>query len=740
MKPPSVILAVAVVLTVLTALPSHADPGEPGQPFQRVDRAKLGTVLDRPAQRSANQVVNAIVELTGQPAAQAAESDRKAVVRRVRTTQRALLPRLQAAGATPVGQIATVLNGIRVRVKVGDLNALAAVPGVNRVQVSRTIKLNNAASARFTGVDRTWQALGLIGEGQRIAIIDSGIDYTHASFGGPGTVEAFETNDGAVIEDGTFPTEKVVGGYDFVGDDFDPEDPANAVPQPDPDPLDCDGHGTHVAGTAAGFGVTAAGETYPGPYNRAALNTDFLVEPGMAPGAELLAYRGFSCAGVSDDGALISAIDAAVTDGADVINVSLGTALGSPEDVLGAAIRTATRAGVLVVAAGGNSGAGAYVTDSPGSLNEVLSVAAVDAELRRFPGFAITGAVTGTGLNANEVDLAAPITGELVDAGLGCRIEDYTGTAGKIAVTVRGGDCNRADRARLGQRAGALAVIMVNNNDGLPPLEGPIVGVTIPFIGVPGEQADAYAAAIGETITIAPGPDIANPDYGRTATLSSNGPRRLDSAQKPDLAAPGVSIPSVAMGTGTGATRMSGTSFASPQVAGIAALVRQAHPTWSAHQIKAVLMSTAAPGKITGLRQPASRHRAGAAPPGGRGPDLRLDHRPAEQSEVRPEPAERRVQRAADSSDHQPDRPERDLRPACELELAATRGRALDLAARGDGRPGQTRTVAVTIRLSRADVSRLPGAAASDGGELVSIHGLIMRGRVRSGPGRCRCG
>ena len=89
---------------------------------------------------------------------------------------------------------------------------------------------------------------------------------------------------------------------------------------------------------------------------------------------------------------------------------------------------------------------------------------------------------------------------------------------------------------------------MINNVDGLPPLEGPIAGVTIPFVGVDGAEADAYAAAIGETITIAPGPDIVNPDYGRAAALSSNGPRRLDSAQKPDLAAPGVSIPSVADG------------------------------------------------------------------------------------------------------------------------------------------------------------------------------------------------
>ena len=725
MKPPSLVLAVVVSFATLTALPSYADPREADRRFQRTASARLGTAVERPAQRHANRVVNAIVELTGQPAAQAAERDRKAAVRQLRAKQHALLPRLRTAGATPIGQIATVLNGVRVRVKIGDLDALAAVPGVERVQVSRTIKLNNAASARFTGVDRTWQAQGLTGEGQRIAIIDSGIDYTHASFGGPGTVEAYETNDGTVIEKGTFPTAKVVAGYDFVGDDFNPDDPAHAAPDPDPDPLDCDGHGTHVAGTAAGFGVTPAGETYTGPYNRAALDNDFLVEPGMAPRAELLAYRGFSCAGFSDDGALIQAIDAAVTDDADVINMSLGTALGSPQDVLGAAIRTATRAGVLVVAAAGNSGDGAYVSDAPGSLNEVLSVAAVDAELRRLPGFAITGAVTGTGLNANEVDLAAPITGELVEAGLGCEPADYAGAAGKIAVTVRG-TCERADRARLGQQAAALAVIMVNNAEGLPPLEGPIAGVTIPFVGVDGTEADDYAAAIGGTITIAPGPDIRNPDYGGVATLSSNGPRRLDSAQKPDLAAPGVSIPSVAIGTGTGAARRSGTSMSSPQVAGIAALVRQAHPTWSAHQIKAVLMSTAAPGRIngfdslrvgTGLVQP---RRAAVAKTYAWTSD-RLNSLKFGQNQLTGAYAERRTFQITN----------RTGRPVT-YDLSTNwssprRGAELSIAPRTVRvGAGQTRTVAVTIKLSRADVSRLPGATANDGGELVSLHGLIV--------------
>ena len=126
--------------------------------------------------------------------------------------------------------------------------------GVKRVQVSRAVHLDDSASSQFTGVDRTRQDYGLSGRGQQIAIIDSGVDYTHAGFGGPGTIAAFADNDGTVIEPGTFPTAKVTAGYDFVGDDFDPDstDPAHRVARPDPDPLDCNGHGSHVAGIAAG--------------------------------------------------------------------------------------------------------------------------------------------------------------------------------------------------------------------------------------------------------------------------------------------------------------------------------------------------------------------------------------------------------------------------------------------------------------------------------------------------------
>ena len=129
-----------------------------------------------------------------------------------------------------------------------------------------------AADRRSGGLGRP---RGLHGEGMKIAVIDTGIDYTHANFGGPGTVAAYQAANAA----DTLPAEpgavrpggpRVKGGTDLVGDsyDADPDAPTcQPIPHPDPNPLDCNGHGSHVAGTAAGSGVLANGTTYTGPYN-----------------------------------------------------------------------------------------------------------------------------------------------------------------------------------------------------------------------------------------------------------------------------------------------------------------------------------------------------------------------------------------------------------------------------------------------------------------------------------------
>ncbi len=731
-------LAVATI-PAAQAEPVNAPVLNPTGRYQRLDAAKLGKIVNLPQGMRQDKVVSALVQLSGSPVAvqrQAADGrrfDRRAAERRVKASQDAALPRLRAAGAQSYGRLTTVLNAVQVRVKVSDLAKVAAVPGVQQVQVSRVVRLSNAAGERFTGVDKTWQDLKLTGKGQVIGVIDTGIDYTHADFGGPGTVAAYEDNDGAVIEPGTFPTAKVTGGYDFVGDDYDPDssDPATQLPQPDADPLDCEGHGSHVAGTAAGSGVTTAGATYAGPYNAATTSTAFDVEPGVAPEATLKAYRVFGCDGGANDDVIVAAIDRAVTDGVDVINMSLGSPFGTRDDLGDVAIRTATSAGVLVVTSAGNAGAGAYLVGGPSTSDDALSVAALDAEYASYPGVTITGAVTSTGINANDAPLADPVTGTLVDVGLGCDPADYAGVAGKIALTTRG-SCDRIARAQLGQEAGAIAVIMVNNDSGIPPFEDTIDGVTIPFIGVDGDESATFLAADGQEVTLARGADIANQTYSMAADFSSHGPRRLDSAQKPDVAAPGVAVPSVAVGTGTGSTRLSGTSMAAPHTAGVAALVRQAHPTWSPRQIKAAIMSTAAPDKVgafdsrrvgTGAVQPrrATVAKTYAWTQGGLH-SLRFGR-----NQLSGSYHERRFFKISNKSS-------KSVTYDLSTEFTTKRyGADITIWPRKvTVKPGQTKTIHVTITVSRSDVAKLPGASANEGGELVSINGLIVaKPRVR---------
>jgi hypothetical protein len=216
----------------------------------------------------------------------------------------------------------------------------------------------------------------------------------------------------------------------------------------------------------------------------------------------------------------------------------------------------------------------------------------------------------------------------------GCSVGVFgTLAPGTIAVVNRG-TCARVAKAIFGQQAGAAAVIMVNNATGFPPLEGPITAnpddgkpftVTIPFIGVKGNAAgvsfDDTASDGGKLRAVADGTAtsmtptaLTNPSFKAFASFSSGGPRTGDSGLKPDITGPGVSIVSTGVGTGNEARTLSGTSMASPHVAGVAALTRQAHPTWSVEDIKAAITNTGDPSQVvsyrtsrggTGLVQPA---------------------------------------------------------------------------------------------------------------------------------------
>jgi minor extracellular serine protease Vpr len=729
-------LAGGVIIAFALALhgsPSGAAPASPREGIERFERLALPPSFDLSSLRLGgrpDEVVSAVVQLTGASALElsgltGASSEAALVV--VEAGQEAVIPALEAAGADVERQITTVDNAVTVDVRAGDLAALAAVPGVADIHVSRPVRRNNANSNAFTGVPSVWTDLGVRGTGMSIGVIDTGIDYHHAAFGGSGDPAAF-AGDNGVSSDASFPNAKVVGGYDFVGDLYD----GFTDPVPDPDPLDCDGHGTHVSGTAAGSGVTADGATFTGPYDAATMAaTTFEVSPGAAPEATLYAYRVFGCVGFTNDDVLLAAIDMAVADGVDVLNMSLGYDFGAADDPVAQAIDAASVAGVLVVVAAGNSGPGAYLVGGPGTANSALSVAAADA-VPGLPGVGVTGAVTATAQNSNDFVFAGPISGELVDVGLGCSLEAFLPAAGKIAVATRG-DCDRMDRPLFATEAAALGVLFVNDSPGLPPYEGPIPGAAVPFVGVTPDVGAALIAAAGQSVTLEAGPQIPNPTFGSTADFSSGGPRLGDSAARPDITAPGVSVLSAKVGGGTAGQLSSGTSMATPHAAGVAALVRQLHPGWTPAQVKAALMSTADPGDLTVFD--ARINGAGV-----------LDARAASDALTyfsttnglhnlsfgylemsRSTEITRRIQitnASASSVTY-------DLAPMVDtlgLDVrVSVSPQQLTL------RPGQTRSASMTIRFR--GISGIPGADANDFGRIVALRGVLVATPKAAAPG-----
>jgi subtilisin family serine protease len=537
---------------------------------------------------------------------------------------------LAARGARVLNHFHSALNGVKVRIARDQLAGLAALPGVVDVLAVRTYHRNNVQAVPFIGAPAAWQATGFRGEHIKIASIDTGIDYTHANFGGPGTPEAYQQ---AFLTD-TLPPDpklfgpnapKVKGGIDLVGDNYDAnadgsKPPLSNVPQPDPNPLDCyvpsdstTGHGSHTAGTAAGFGVASDGTTYQGPWDPSAYldPTKFTIGPGVAPKADLYAVRVFGCTGETN--AVVDGIDWAVEHDMDVITMSLGADFGTAEDADSVAADSAAHAGVIVVASVGNEGPAPYLAGDPSTSNATISVAGIESH-PHYPGAQLTLS-SGPVLEAqdsNGLPLPNGITGVVAlknpdgSLSLGCDESEYTNPlvpiTGKLVVTLRG-DCARVQRAQFGAAHGAAAVAMINapaGTPGYPPYEGPIPGVDIPFLGVLDSDGNALVAAANANDTTGyQANTLDTPGYRQAASFSSGGPRFGDSFLKPNIAAPGVSILSTAIATGNQGKYDSGTSMSAPFVAGVAALVSQAHPGWNQRELSAAVVETADPQQLT---------------------------------------------------------------------------------------------------------------------------------------------
>ncbi|WP_292833379.1 S8 family serine peptidase [Microbacterium sp.] len=633
------ILAAAGVIAlslpfISTTAASAATPDE--DPSSRFRSSEGGTIDSSfsPASIGPDGRVAVIIEMTGDPVAvvqadtgrELSTTEEAAVKGKLKSAQDSIKADITDKGGEIQAQMQSAYNGFQATVPADQLDAVASLPGVVAVHPVRTYTVDNAVSVPYLGVPQVWESTGYTGQNVKVAIIDTGIDYTHATFGGPGTVAAFEAA-AATSEQPADPAlygpaaPRVKGGIDLVGDDYNADPGSDAyqpVPHPDANPLDCGGHGSHVAGTAGGGGVTADGAAFTGPYDSALPASAFRVGPGVAPQVDLYAVRVFGCEGSTD--VVVPALDWAVDNDMDVVNMSLGSSFGRGDDPDAVAAANAVGAGVVVVASAGNSGHSPYLTGSPGTGDGVIAVSAVDSS-EGFPGATLTaGDAPIEAINANGAsleDIGALTVVRLVDdpataenEALGCSVAAYTkagvSPGGNQLAASQRGTCARVAKAIYAQQAGAAAAVMVNSTNDLPPYEGMITAnpdtgeefvVTIPFLGV--RSGDGAKIVAGSTATMVSA-QIANPGFRGYASFTSSGPRSGDSAISPDVAAPGVSISSAAVGSGNGAAIMSGTSMAAPHVAGVAALSVQAHPAWNAPQVAASVVSTADPDKVAG--------------------------------------------------------------------------------------------------------------------------------------------
>jgi minor extracellular serine protease Vpr len=610
----------AVLTAALAGSPStaFAQQSAPSR-FKTLDHSQAITSQRKPLSLLANERVKVVVTMSvpsvAEVRAQApghviSKQAHDSIHEQVARQHAALEPTLVSRGGTVLAHYHDALNGIKVEIARSEVAGLASLPGVVQVVPVPTYSVSNVVSVPFIGAPQVWQGTPAFrGEHVKIAIIDTGIDYTHANFGGPGTVAAFA----AAAASSTAPADpalfgpaapKVKGGIDLVGDAYNASGTGSAtVPVPDPNPLDCYGHGSHVSGTAAGFGVANDGTTYHGPYDEAAYTAGFSIGPGVAPLADLYAVRVFGCAGTTN--VVTDAIDWAVHNDMDVISMSLGGVFGTSTNADSIASDNAAKAGIVVVAAAGNAGPAPYVTGDPASATDGISVAAMDARQFVVNGVQIalsTGSVAD-GVEANSLALPhgsvpAVILTNAGSLSLGCSAADYpAGGAPGALVIVSRGTCTFVAKATAAAAAGAVAIGVVNNaavglfNPAIP-------GITIPFIELAKSDTAKFTGATSPVSASITPANLPNSGFGLAASFTSGGPRTGDGALKPDVTAPGVNVFSTAIGTGNGGTYESGTSMATPHVAGVAALAVQAHKNWQEPSVRAAVVETASPAAL----------------------------------------------------------------------------------------------------------------------------------------------
>ncbi|MGD6816536.1 S8 family serine peptidase [Metabacillus sp. 113a] len=432
-----------------------------------------------------------------------------------------------------------VFKGASIEGSSEDLALLSSRPYVEDLGPVAAYKAEAADYVAFVGGDRVrglfdGENQRLTGKGIKVGVIDTGMDYRHPDL-----------------------RKNYAGGYDLVDDD---RDPMETMGDEDVATL----HGTHVAGIIAANGKIR----------------------GIAPDASLYIYRALGPGGTGTSEQIIAAIDRAVKDKVDILNLSLGNDVNGPDWPTSLALNKAVEKGIVAVAAGGNSGPGKWTLGSPGTAEKAISVGASTPPIKAF-----TLRTSGMPEPVRLIPFQGAAqwktirSAGMVYAGFGREKEFPADSKGKLVIAQRG-KIPFTEMALAAQKKGAAGILVHNNQKGS--FSGNMKNITIPAASISKEDGLRLRKLLHERA------DISQTNEQDTlASFSSRGPVTGNWGIKPDVVAPGVEILSTIPGNQY--KKLQGTSMASPLVAGAAALVKQAHPDWSPGEIKAALMNTAKP-------------------------------------------------------------------------------------------------------------------------------------------------
>ena len=492
------------------------------------------------------------------------------------------------------------LNAVAVELNGTPLETIAAAPMVQQVHYNALYHPNLSQSYQIINASAAWTAAGgraMAGAGIKIGNIDSGIDETHPFFDPTGfsyppgfpKCDAADSNSHTPDQDCKYVSPKVIVAKVFY----------NKANQQGLDAQAIDDHGTHTAGIAAGVtGKTAVVD-----------GVSIGDMSGMAPGAWLGNYNVFPAHlenERSED--VLNAVDAAIADGMDVLNLSLGgTHNGNSgnNDLLAMALDNTVDAGLVVAVAAGNSGPGPDTIWSPGRARKVITVGA--STNQHFVGQPFTypaGGGTTIGAFVGGFPALPTASYDLFDThSTSCSSVD-PGASGKLAI-VDSGACTFSTQVRNAIAVGAVGVLFIFNNalDPGPPAKDGQGGDNLPAVLIGGNEGAALRAS-GATTASADDTrqEFITPNKDILLGLSSQGPTTVDLAIKPDLTSVGVLVlssitcvgkPNTCPGDGTGWAFFTGTSMATPHIAGAAAVLLDLHSTWSPAQVKSALVNHA---------------------------------------------------------------------------------------------------------------------------------------------------